>query len=84
MVSRSTLIESKFSTVICAPIYSSYEGLSTQVPVGVTEGLKHDGSIHCDALMSLPKAVLTDFIGTLSPDKIEELNEALKIALAIM
>jgi len=83
VVSWQALIESRFSTVICAPIYSSYEGLSTQVPVGIEEGLKHDSSIHGDALMSLPKSMLTNFIGTLSPDKIHSLNQALKMALDI-
>ncbi len=63
VVSRKALIDSRFSTVICAPIYSSYEGLSTQVPVGIEEGLKHESSINCDALMSLPKSILTNFIG---------------------
>ena len=81
IVSRQALINSRFSTVICAPIYSSYEGLSTQVPVGIEEGLKHDSSIYCDALMSLPKALLTDFIGMLAPEKIEALNQALTMAL---
>ena len=81
IVSRQALIDTRFSTVICAPIYSSYEGLSTQVPVGIEEELKHDSSIHCDALMSLPKSILTNFIGTLSPDKIHSLNQALQMAL---
>ena len=81
IVSRQALIDTRFSTVICAPIYSSYESLSTQVPVGIEEGLKHDSSIHCDALMSLPKSILTNFIGTLSPDKIHALNQALQLAL---
>ena len=83
IVSRQVLISSRFSAVICAPIYSSYEGLSTQVPVGVDEGLKHECSIHCDELVSLPKSVLTNFVGTLSPLKIRELNKALRIALEI-
>ena len=83
MVSRPVAIESRFSTVICAPIYSAHHGLSTQVPVGVAEGLKHDSSIHCDELVSLPKSALTNFIGTLSPGKMEALNEALRIALDI-
>ncbi len=47
LVSRQVLIDSRFSTVICAPVYSSYEGLSTQVAVGINEGLKHDSSIYC-------------------------------------
>jgi mRNA interferase MazF len=83
IVSRQALINSRFSTVICAPVYSSYEGLSTQVAVGIEESLKHDSSIHCDALMSLPKPLLTHFIGTLSPDKLTALNKALAIALYI-
>ena len=81
IVSRQVVIESRFSTVICAPIYSAYDGLSTQVPVGVDEGLKHESSIHCDELVSLPKSGLTNFIGTLSGQKIQALNQALACAL---
>jgi mRNA interferase MazF len=51
--------------------------------VGVNEGLKHDSSVHCDELVSLPKSLLTNFVGTLSPQKAEELNRALSIALDI-
>jgi mRNA interferase MazF len=83
IVSRQVLIDSRFSTVVCAPIYSAHHGLSTQVLVGVDEGLKHDSSIHCDELISLPKSVLTNFIGSLSPEKTEELDRALSIALDI-
>ncbi len=83
IVSRQVLIDSRFSTVICAPIYSTHDGLSTQVLVGVDEGLKHESSIHCDELVSLAKSLLTNFVGSLSPQKIEELNKALSIALDI-
>lgn len=81
MVSRQVLIDSKFSTVICAPIYSAYHGLSTQVPVGVDHGLKHDSSIHCDELVSLSKSVLTDYLGSLPYEKISDLDHALRAAL---
>lgn len=77
------LIDSKFSTVIFAPIYSAYHGLSTQVLVGIEQGLKHDSSIHCDDLVSLPKSVLTDYIGSLTSAKISELDQALRAALDI-
>ena len=83
VVSRQVLIESKFSTVICAPVYSRYDGLSTQVAVGIEEGLKHDSGIHCDEFVSLPKSLLTDYVGKLGPTKISELNRALRIALAV-
>ena len=83
VVSRQVLIESRFSTVICAPIYSTHHGLSTQVAVGINEGLKHDSSIHCDELVSLPKSVLTDYVGSLSSEKLAGLSKALRLALDV-
>lgn len=83
VVSRQVLIDSKFSTVICAPVYSAHHGLSTQVPVGVDEGLRKDSSIHCDELVSLPKAALTQFVGHLPLARWRELDRALTAALAI-
>jgi mRNA interferase MazF len=83
IVSRQEVIDSNFSSIICAPVYSKYNGLPTQVEVGVDEGLKHDSAIYCDDLVSLPKPLLTDYIGLLPPSKLEEVNAALRIALAL-
>jgi mRNA interferase MazF len=83
VISRQVLIDSRYSTVVCAPIYSSRHGLSTQVLIGIDEGMKHESSIHCDELVSLPKSILTDYVGALSDEKIEELDRALKVALDI-
>jgi mRNA interferase MazF len=83
IVSRQALIDSRFSTVICAPVYSVHHGLSTQVSVGTDQGLKHESSIHCDELVSLPKSALRNFVGTLGPGKLEELTQALRMALDI-
>ena len=81
VVSRQVLIESKFSTVICAPIFSSGEGLSTQVAVGPDEGLKHPSWIMCDNLVSLRKTDLTHLLGSLSRSKLVDLNKSLIMAL---
>jgi mRNA interferase MazF len=62
-------------------VYSAYHGLSSQVLVGIDEGLKHDSAIHCDELVSLSKTVLTDYVGSLAPAKVAELNAALSVAL---
>ena len=77
------VIDSRFSTVICAPLYSRRDGLATQVDVGQPEGLKQESSIHCDALVSLSKTQLSDFVGTLSAERLEALDRALQIALAV-
>jgi mRNA interferase MazF len=84
VVSRQAVIDSRFSSVICAPVYSAQHGLSSQVAVGINDGLKHESAIHCDDLVSLAKSVLTDYVGTLSPEKIAELNRALATALELM
>ncbi|HYM77871.1 MAG TPA: type II toxin-antitoxin system PemK/MazF family toxin [Candidatus Dormibacteraeota bacterium] len=81
LVSRQELIDSTYSTVVCAPIYTRGRGLFTQVPVGVADGLKHDSWITCDNLRSISKSELTQFVGSLSKTKIDELNIALTIAL---
>lgn len=81
VVSRQILIDSRYSTVMCAPIYTAYDGLATQVPVGVDEGLAHESSVHCDEVVSLPKPALTDYVGSLPPQKIVALNRALRVAL---
>jgi len=83
VVSRQEVVDNDFSMVICAPVYSKYGGLRTQVEVGVDEGLKHDSAVYCDELASVEKTALTDFIGSLPNDKMEAVNIALRIALAV-
>jgi len=83
VVSRQMLITSQFPTVICAPVRTNYGELPTQIEIGTNEGLKHDSAIFCDDLISIPKSMLTDYIGSLSDSKIEEVNNALRIALAV-
>jgi mRNA interferase MazF len=83
IVSRQEVIDSNFSTVVCVPVYTNCTGLKSQVNVGIEEGLKHESCIFCDEIVSFPKSMLTNYIGSLSDKKLNELNEALKIALDI-
>lgn len=83
IVSRQLLIDSNFSSVVCAPVYTRRDGLHSQVSVGIEQGLKHDSSIHCDELVSLPKILLTDYVGCLSSDRQLEVDRALAFALEL-
>ena len=83
VVSRQPLIDSTYSTVICAPVFTRGHGLPTQVAVGTGEGLKHESAIQCDGLMSLEKSRLTDFVGELTGEKLRDLDTALLVALGI-
>jgi len=84
IVSRQALIDSRFSTVVCAPVYTHGEGLSTQVALGLDEGLKHPSWVMCDNLVSLRKSDLTNYVGSLPKSKLVELNQALKMALDLI
>ena len=83
VVSRQALIDSTYSTVICAPVFTQFHGLPTQVDVGIPEGLKHESAIQCDGLVSLEKTRLTDYVGELTSVKLGELDCALSLALAL-
>lgn len=83
VVSRQALIDSRFSSVVCAPLYSRHDGLSTQVPCGTDDGLKQESSIHCDELVSLPKSALTHCVGSLGPRKLWDLDRALAVSLGL-
>jgi mRNA interferase MazF len=83
IVSRQALIDSRFSTVICAPVFSHGEGLATQVAIGPNEGMKHPSCIMCDNLVSIRKTELSNFVSSLPRAKLTELNQALRIALDI-
>jgi len=83
VVSRMAHLASRFSTAICAPVYSQHGGLSTEVEVGPAEGLKHPSAILCDVLTSFPRSQLTDYIGTLGPAKLAALRTALRIAVDV-
>jgi len=71
------------STVICAPVYGTILGLSTEVVLGPGEGLPRPCAARCDFLTLMFKTRLTGFVATLSPAKLAELNRALAQALEL-
>jgi mRNA interferase MazF len=81
IVSRPALIRSRYSSVVCAPVYSSRDDLATQVFVDEADGMKWPSSIHCDNLMSVLKSDLRHYVGSLSRAKLDDLNRALIAAL---
>ncbi|MCL4513153.1 MAG: type II toxin-antitoxin system PemK/MazF family toxin [Candidatus Eremiobacteraeota bacterium] len=71
------------STVVCAPIYSEILGLRSEVLVGTEERLPRLSAVRCDFLMLLFKKKLTQFVSSLSKDKIQALNRAIRYALQL-
>jgi mRNA interferase MazF len=81
VVSRQTLLDSRFPSVVCAPVMTEGQDLATQVSIGIEEGLKHESWIHCDNLRSVRKAELTRYVGSIPPRKMLKLDYALTVAL---
>ena len=82
VVSRSFIaLNEDVSTVVCAPVYSQVLGLSSEVVVGPEEGLPRVSSVRCDFLTLMFKRKLTQFVASLPPRKLAELNRAVAVAL---
>jgi len=82
IVSRNFVSENDdISTAICAPIYSEILGLRSEVVVTTEDGLPRDSAVRCDFLTLMFKRKLTHFVGSLSADKLKQLNRALQYAL---
>ena len=64
-------------------MYSKHDGVSTQVLAGIAEGLKKESSMHCEELISLPKSLLTNYVGSLKYDGLLELDKALAVSLGL-
>lgn len=71
------------SSVTVVLVTSTIRGHVSEVRVGVENGLDHESGVNCDNVFTLSKRRLTRFRGTLGPDKVRELNEALRIALGL-
>ena len=82
VVSRAFVAENDdVSTVVCAPVYSEVLGLTTEVVLGSDDGLPRTSAVRCDFPTLMFKNRLTQFVATLSPEKVGELNRALAAAL---
>src|SRR5688500_9325340 len=83
IVSRQTLCDSKADKIVCAPINTNADGRSTEVAIGIEEGLKHRSVINCDQLILVPKSALTHYLGSLPTKKLLELRTALRVAMDV-
>jgi mRNA interferase MazF len=82
IVSRDFVAENDdISTAICAPVYSEILGLRSELVLTSEDGVPRDSAVRCDFLTLMFKRKLTHFVGSLSADKLKQLNHALRYAL---
>lgn len=68
-------------TAVVAPISTRIRDLPSEVRVGIGEGLKSDSAINLDHLYTVAKADLRQWVGQLSPAKMDEVCSGVQIAL---
>ena len=74
------LVRPYLTRVTVAPITSTIRGLSTEVPVGLANGLEHDSVVSCDNIVTVPSSALGSHIGALLPAQEAELATAIRAA----
>ena len=67
--------------VTVAPITRTVRDLRSEVPVGVEDGMPHDGAINLDHVATIDRGKIGALITTLPPAKMEQVRSALVFAL---
>ena len=68
-------------SVTVAPITTTIRGIPSEVVIGPESGLKTTSAINLDNLATIPKNGLRSFVGTVSPQVLTAVREALLFAL---
>ncbi len=79
VLSRQSVIP-LIRTVMVAPITSAIRGIPAEVPVGLEEGLKRVSVVNLDHVQTVEQRKLRHYVGSLSPEKMEEVCQALAVA----
>jgi mRNA interferase MazF len=74
------LVRPHLTRVTVAPITTTIRGLSTELPVGPANGLRHDSVVNCDNILTIPTRALGPQVGYLLPPQEPELAEAIRLA----
>ena len=80
LVLTRELVRPHLNRVTVAPITTTIRGLSTEVSVGIANGLSRESVVSCDNVVTVPKATLGRQIGYLFPAQEEALTEAMLAA----
>ncbi len=82
VITRDTAIP-VLSSVVCVLVTSIFHQHVAEVEIGHDEGLDHDSAANCDNVFTLPISVLSRRHGHLGPEKLHQLEVALRIALGL-
>ena len=69
------------TSVLVAPATRTRRNIPTHVHLDVEEGMPYPCALSFDNVLTVPKALITEKITTLGPDKLDELCRALNAAV---
>jgi mRNA interferase MazF len=74
------VVRPHLSRVTVAPITGTISGLSTEVPVGLANGLDHESVVSCDNIVTVPVSALGRQLGFLLTEQETALTKAIRAA----
>ena len=80
LLTRSDMIP-VMNSVTVAPLTRTIRGVPSEVVVGLKSGLKSTSAINLHHVITVPKAGLRRFVGSVSPAVLERVRDALLFAL---
>lgn len=78
------LVRPHLRRVTVAPITTTIRGLSTEVPVGASNGLDDESVVSCDNILTVPISTLGRRIGYLQPSQELGLAESIRAAFDLV
>jgi len=67
--------------VTIAPVTTRIRRIPVEVILGTSDGMPRRCAINLDTIATIPKSALVDRVSLLKPEKLRDLNEAIKFAL---
>jgi mRNA interferase MazF len=71
------------SLVIVAPVTTRIRHISSEVPLGPSEGMPQECVANLDTITTIPKDCLRSRLTSLSPEKLNEIDAAIHFAMGM-
>jgi len=72
------------SAVTVAEVTTKVRGIPVEVPLGPEDGLPKRCVVNLDTMVTIRKELLTERVALLRKEKIEQINDSIKFALALL
>jgi len=70
--------------VTVAEVTTKVRGIPVEVPLGPEDGLPKRCVVNLDTMVTIRKELLTERVALLRKEKIEQINDSIKFALALL